>query len=45
MIKFLINKFDMKYDPEYLVELLSNPDSYGLNYDSYKILTFKFKDE
>ena len=25
--------------------MLNDPDFYGLNYDSYKIMTFKFEDE
>ena len=43
MMAFLINKFKITYDKEFLDEMYNNSEFYGLNYDSYKILTFKFK--
>lgn len=33
---------DDDYDKEFLEEMLKDPDFYGLTYDSYKILNFKF---
>lgn len=36
------NMKDIEYDTDFYNEMIRNPDFYGLNYSSYKILTFKF---
>ena len=43
MVYLLISLIlDGEYDKEFLEEMLKDPDFYGLTYDSYKILNFKF---
>lgn len=40
MYMYLIEQYQMEQDQDFLTEVMNDPEYFGIDYDSYKILKF-----